>query len=63
MWHILIFYSIYIYFFKENWLYQAALVCIYVGRKSGKRKGEYFQANIDKDKISHLQEGIKAKAC
>lgn len=41
------------------------MIHVYInhGRKTEKRKGECFQANIEKDKISHLQEGIKAKTC
>lgn len=63
MCHILFCFSIYTYLKKDILLYLVAPVCIYLGRKSGKRKDECFQANIEKDMISHLQEGIKAKAC
>lgn len=65
MCHILFCCSIYIYIYilKDYFLSLAAPVCIYLGRKSGNVKGECFQADIDKDRISHLQEGIKAKVC
>lgn len=33
----------------------------YISLGNGKRKGKCFQTNIEKDKISHLQERIKAK--
>lgn len=47
----------------NNLLYLMVHVYINLGRKSGTRKGECFLTNIEKDKISHLQEGIKAKTC
>lgn len=52
-----------LYFKKDTFLYLVAHLCINLGGKSGRRKGGCFQANVDKDKFSHLQEWIKAKAC
>jgi len=44
-------------------LYFMLHVYMNLGTKSGKSKGECFQTKIEKDKIFHLQEVLKAKTC